>query len=159
MSTELSLRDKIAVHASRLGPSGLSPYAPGTIGSAVAIALAPIFFMPLPMWLRIVVLAAIFCWGSIQITRAEQILGSKDPGEIVIDELVGQWITILPFATLSLWWMLLAFLLFRLFDITKPYPVKDSESWLSGGWGVMIDDVIAGFYAMVCIGVLRFIIL
>ncbi|MEZ0576193.1 phosphatidylglycerophosphatase A family protein [Halodesulfovibrio aestuarii] len=157
MITELSLRDKIAVHVSRLGPSGLSPCAPGTVGSAVAIALAPIFFMPLPMWIRIVVLAVLFCWGSIQITRAEQVLGSKDPGEIVLDELVGQWITILPFAALSFWWMVLAFCLFRFFDITKPFPVKDSEKWLENGWGVMIDDVLAGLYAMVCLGILRFL--
>lgn len=157
MITELSLRDKIAVHASRLGPSGLSPFAPGTVGSAVAIALAPIFFMPLPMWMRIVVIAALFCWGSMQITRAEEILGSKDPGEIVLDELVGQWITILPFAALSFWWMVLAFCLFRIFDIAKPFPIKDSEKWLESGWGVMIDDVIAGLYAMVCLGILQFL--
>lgn len=155
MTTEISLQDKIAVHASRLGPSGLSPYAPGTVGSAVAIILAPVFFMPLPIWLRVLVIAALFCWGSIQISRAEKILGSKDPGEIVLDELVGQWITILPFASLSFWWMLLAFALFRLFDITKPYPVKDSEKWLTGGWGVMIDDVLAGIYAMGCLGALH----
>ncbi|SIO38908.1 phosphatidylglycerophosphatase A family protein [Halodesulfovibrio marinisediminis] len=157
MMTELSLSDKIAVHASRLGPSGLSPFAPGTVGSAVAVLLAPIFFMPLPMWMRIAFIAVLFFWGSIQITRAEKILGSKDPGEIVLDELVGQWITILPFAALSFWWMVIAFFLFRVFDIAKPYPIRDSEKWLERGWGVMIDDVLAGLYAMVCLGVLRFL--
>lgn len=156
MITQLSTSDKIALHASRLGPFGLSPVAPGTAGSAAAVLLAPIFFMPLPMWLRIAAIAVIFCWGSIQITRAEEILESKDPGSIVLDELVGQWITFLPFAALSFWWMMIGFILFRIFDITKPYPVKDSEKWLEGGWGVMIDDVLAGLYAMVCLGVLRF---
>lgn len=157
MATQRSFSDSFAIHASRLGPAGLSPKAPGTVGSAVAIILAPLVFMPLPIWLRLAVLAVIFFWGSILISRAEKLLGLKDPGEIVLDELVGQWLTVLPFATLSFEWMALAFVLFRVFDISKPYPVKDSEKWLPGGWGVMVDDVMAGLYAMVCLGILQWI--
>lgn len=153
----LSISDTMAIHISRLGPAGLSPKAPGTVGSAVAALLAPLLFMPLPMWLRITFLVLIFCWGSMVITQAEKALGSHDPGEIVLDELVGQWITFLPFVTLSFWWMVVGFILFRCFDIWKPYPVKDSEKWLHGGWGVMIDDVFAGFYAMASLGILRMI--
>lgn len=157
MAAQHSFSDSFAIHASRLGPAGLSPKAPGTVGSAVAIFVAPFIFMPLPIWLRLAVVVAIFFWGSMIITRAEKLLGLKDPGEIVLDELVGQWLTVLPFASLSVGWMFLAFVLFRVFDIAKPYPVRDSEKWLPEGWGVMIDDVMAGLYAMVCLGVLHWI--
>lgn len=157
MAAQRSFSDSFAIHASRLGPAGLSPKAPGTVGSAVAIILAPLVFMPLPIWLRLAVLAGIFFWGSLLISRAETLLGLKDPGEIVLDELVGQWLTVLPFASLSFEWMILAFVLFRVFDISKPYPVKDSEKWLPGGWGVMVDDVMAGLYALVCLGILQWI--
>ena len=157
MAAQRSFSDSFAIHASRLGPAGLSPKAPGTVGSAVAIILAPLIFMPLPIWLRLAVLVVVFFGGSILISRAETLLGLKDPGEIVLDELVGQWLTVLPFASLSFEWMALAFILFRVFDIAKPYPVKDSEKWLPGGWGVMVDDVMAGLYAMVSLGILHWI--
>ena len=149
------ISDTLAVHISRLGPMGLCPKAPGTAGSALAAVLAPLIFMPWPIWLRILLLVVIFCWGSLIISQAETSLGQHDPGEIVLDELVGQWVTFLPFASLSIVWLAVGFVLFRIFDIAKPYPVGASEKWLEGGWGVMIDDVFAGFYAMACLGILR----
>ena len=154
METGNTFCDKFAIHASRLWLAGLAPKAPGTAGSAVAAILAPFILMPLPIWLRIVLVAAIFFVGSHLITRAEKALGSHDPGEIVLDELVGQWVTFIPFTMVSPWWIVVGFFVFRFFDITKPFPVRDSEKWFDGGWSVMIDDVIAGFYAMASLGVL-----
>ena len=67
---------------------------------------------------------------------------------MVIDELLGLWIVLCPFAVAPWWLVGLAFVLFRLFDITKPWPVKASETWLPGGYGVMIDDAVAGLQAL-----------
>lgn len=140
--------DRLALAFSRVEPAGLSPWMPGTCGSAVAIVLAPFIFMPLALWLRLLVLVALFVTGGLAASRAEIILGQKDPGSVVIDEVLGQWLTLLPFAGLGWWEYLLAFGLFRLFDIWKPWPVRASEDWLPGGFGVMIDDAVAGAYAL-----------
>ena len=107
--------------------------------------------------MRIAILAAVFVLGALAATRAEALLGRKDPGCIVIDELVGQWIAMLclsAFSASSTWcdaaFLLVPFVFFRLFDIWKPWPVHASESWLPGGWGIMIDDVFAGLWALLC---------
>ena len=143
-----SFTDKAALCLSRLGVAGLSPYAPGTAGSALAALIAPFVFLPLPLWARLVLLALIFYIGSLAAGRAELLLGEKDPGQVVIDELMGLWIVLCPFAVAPWWLVGLAFVLFRLFDITKPWPVKASETWLPGGYGVMIDDAVAGLQAL-----------
>ena len=149
-----SLTDVSALHFCRVGPAGLSPVAPGTAGSAVAAVAAPWVFQPLPMWGRVAALIVIFAAGGLAASRVERLTGKKDPGQVVIDEVLGQWITYLPFAVLS-WWMLAAgFFLFRFFDIVKPWPVRASEKWLPGGFGVMIDDALAGVYAMACLAVM-----
>lgn len=141
-------KDTLILFYSRLGPAGLSPRAPGTCGSLVAILLAPFIFMPLPLAGRLLFLILVFWTGTLAATRAEKILNKNDPGEVVIDELLGQWITCLPFATLSLWGYGLAFILFRLFDITKPSPVKKAEA-LPAGLGIMTDDAVAGVLAAI----------
>ena len=81
--------DKLILAFCRLGFAGLSPIMPGTCGSALAAVLAPFLFIPLPFVARIVVLVLVFWIGGMAATRGEQILGYKDPGEIVIDELLG----------------------------------------------------------------------
>ncbi len=153
-----SFVDELCVQISRLGPCGCSPHAPGTVGSAAALVLSPLFFLPLSLGWRLVLLGVLFVVGSLVASRAERVLGKKDPGEIVVDELLGQWLTLLPFAHLSFGWLLAGFALFRVFDILKPYPVRNAETWLPGGWGVMIDDAIAGGYAMLCLALLRFVL-
>lgn len=149
-------KDKYLLAYARVGFAGKSPFAPGTCGSLVAIVLAPFIFMPLPVWLRVIVLLFVLVSGTIASSRAEAILQQKDPSEVVIDEVLGQWITCLPFASLGFWEYVAAFALFRLFDITKPWPVRKLES-IGGGLGIMIDDAAAGVYAMICMGVLRLI--
>jgi len=124
---------------------------PGTCGTLLAFLLAPLLFLPLPLHLRAVLLAVVFCAGALAAGRAEQILGKKDPGEIVIDELAGSWLTLLPFAEPGWVLGLAAFVLFRFFDMVKPWPVRASEHWLPGGWGIMIDDIVAGALTLVCL--------
>ena len=145
------ITDRLALNLATLGPAGRMPKAPGTWGSLVAALLAPIVFLPLPLWARIIVLAALFPLGSWAAGRAEHIVGRKDPGHVVVDELWGQWIAVLPLAAGQAFWIIPAFLFFRLFDIAKPWPVRASERWLRGGRGVMIDDGFAGLYAMLAV--------
>lgn len=147
-------KDTVLLEYSRVWLAGRSPYAPGTCGSLVAILLAPFLFMPLPLWGRILVLLFVLISGTIAAGRAETLLGKKDPSEVVIDEVLGQWITILPFASLGFIEYALAFALFRLFDITKPWPVKRLEA-IGGGLGIMIDDAAAGIYALLSFGIIR----
>lgn len=148
-------RDRLILFFCRVEPAGLSPVMPGTCGSLVAAVLAPFVFMPLPLYARVVVLVALFFAGSIASTRAAALLGKKDPGEVVIDEVLGQWMTYAPFASLSWQGLLAGFVLFRLFDMTKPWPVRASEDWMPGGYGIMVDDAVAAVYACLCLWLLR----
>ncbi len=133
----------------RLGIAGLSPIMPGTCGSFLAALLAPFLFLPLSFWGRVAVLAFVFWSGALAATRVEHLMGCKDPGSIVIDELVGVWIALLPFKQPGWVQIMAAFLLFRLFDIWKPWPVHASENWLPDGYGVMLDDAVAGLMALI----------
>jgi phosphatidylglycerophosphatase A len=151
----MSSLDRLALAFSRVEPFGLSPKAPGTCGSAAAIILAPFIFMPCPFIWRSFILLGLFVLGALAATRAERILQEKDPGSVVIDEVLGQWLVCLPFAALNWWEYLLAFILFRLFDIWKPWPVRASEDWLPDGFGVMLDDALAALYALGVLALLR----
>ena len=151
------MRDFLWLNYARVWPVGLSPIAPGTCSSLVAIVLAPVIFMPLPLWGRVLVLLFVLVTGAIASSRAEQILGKKDPAEAVIDEVFGQWIVLLPFAALALWEYVAAFVLFRFFDILKPWPISKLEE-IEGGLGVMIDDAAAGVAALLCLLLLRYLV-
>ena len=156
--TKLSLTDTILLNTATLWIAGRGPKAPGTWGSLVAMLLAPFAFFPLSMGYRGIVLGAVFVLGSIAASRAEIILGKKDPGSVVIDELLGLWTAYLFFPQLSPLLLFLGFVLFRIFDIAKPWPIRASETWLPGGWSVMLDDVIGGIYAAICLGLLTLVI-
>ena len=157
--------DNFILHFCRLGPAGLSPAAPGTAGSFLAALLAPFLFLPLSLPWRLVVLLVLFILGGFAASRAEVLLNRQDPGCVVIDELVGQWIAMLclgGFSSASGWkdavFLLVPFLFFRIFDILKPWPVHASESWLPAGWGIMIDDVLAGIWALLCVSMVMVIV-
>lgn len=150
--------DKVLLFYCRIGFAGLSPKAPGTAGSALACLLAPLCYLPLPLAGRVALLAIIFVTGSLAATRVERMLGQKDPGQVVIDELLGVWLTLLPIAEPSCWEIAGAFVFFRIFDITKPGPVKASENWLPDGWGVMLDDAVAAITAMLCLMTCRWVV-
>jgi phosphatidylglycerophosphatase A len=129
--------------ATALG-SGYFPIAPGTVGSAVGLAL----FWPLH-WMsglgQMVAVVALFAAGVVASTRVAHGIGIEDPGIVVVDEVVGMWTSLLflPFTPAT---ALAGFLLFRILDVFKPYPARQLES-LPGGWGIMSDDVMAGIYA------------
>ncbi len=148
--------DCFCLFFARLGFAGKSPVMPGTSGSLLAILLAPWIFMPQSFEWRLVTLFLVFIAGTYFCYKAEELLCAKDPQQVVIDELWGQWIVCLPFMELSLAGYVAAFLLFRLFDITKPWPVKYLERF-SGGFGVMLDDGMAGIYAMLVLAGLHWL--
>ena len=148
MPAHLSLVDRLCLHVARLWIVGRAPVMPGTCSSVVALLLAPFLFLPLDFAGRCALLGALFLFGSLILNRAERILGVQDPPELCIDEVLGMWLVLAPFDEPSLGLMLTAFVLFRIFDIAKPWPVNASEHWLPGGFGIMLDDVVAGFLAM-----------
>jgi phosphatidylglycerophosphatase A len=124
--------------------SGYSPVAPGTAGSLVGLLLFwPL--APLAWWLQATAIAVLLVVGTAAAGRVAEITGKKDPGLVVVDEVVGQWITIaaLPLTPFAL---LLGFVLFRVMDVVKPWPARQLEA-LPGGLGIMADDVAAGVYA------------
>jgi len=126
--------------------SGLTPKAQGTFGSLAALLPWLVLRdLPLLAWLAIVVVAfAIGVWAC---DVSGRILGVADHRSIVWDEFVGQWIALLP-ALVAPWWaVVLGFLLFRLFDVWKPWPIGWFDRRVKGGLGVMLDDVIAGLFA------------
>lgn len=151
-------RDRLTLAFCRVEPAGLSPVMPGTCGSLVAALAAPFIFLPLSFPARAAVLAALFLAGAIASTRAAMLLGKEDPGEIVVDEVLGQWMTYAPFAALSWPELAAGFVLFRLFDMAKPWPVRASENWMPGGCGIMIDDAVAALYAIPCLWGIRMLL-
>ena len=142
-----TLSDRLALWTATLGPVGRFPLTPGTAGSAVAALAAPYLFLPLGPAGRVLALALVFAAGALAAGRAERLLGRKDPGPVVIDEVLGQWLALSPLATAEPWPMLAAFALFRVLDMTKPPPIRQSEHWLPGGYGIMLDDALAGALA------------
>jgi len=141
-------KDILASALATLGPIGHFPKAPGTWGSLAATVAAPWLFLPLPLAGRLAVLAGILAVGTWSASRAEIIFGKKDPGCVIIDELFGQWLALLFLADMPIWFLAVAFALFRVFDIFKPWPVKWAETAFPGGLGVMVDDGVAGLYAL-----------
>ena len=133
--------------------AGLSPRAPGTVGSLAALPFCYFWLLALPAWgvagLGLTLLF-IGVWAAKQAGKA---WGKVDHGAIVIDEVLGQLLALaLPFyvldaSAISLEFLLVGFLLFRLFDIAKPWPVSHFDNHWKSGWGVMLDDVAAGFLA------------
>ena len=124
--------------------SGYSPFAPGTAGSLVGLAL----FWPLQrldLGLQLIVVIAVFVLGVAVAGDVARRLGREDPGIVVVDEVVGMWISLLAIP-LSPGVALAGFLLFRVMDVVKPFPARRLED-LPAGWGIMADDVMAGIYA------------
>jgi phosphatidylglycerophosphatase A len=127
---------------------GYLPLMPGTFGSLVGVTI----FLLLP---RIAILIAIlfFTFAGIWAgTRTEKLSQRKDPGKIVVDEVAGQLIALFPllFAAWSIKMVIVSFILFRFFDIVKPYPANKLQE-LKGGMGVMFDDLVAGAYAAIIV--------
>ena len=126
--------------------SGLSPIAPGTMGTLVAIPFA-ILLRDLSVPVFWVVLFALFWLGVWLCGHVSKKLGVHDHGGIVWDELVGYWLTV-AFVPMQWSWLLAAFFVFRFFDIYKPWPIRQLDKNVPGGFGIMIDDILAAIYSM-----------
>jgi phosphatidylglycerophosphatase A len=131
--------------------AGYSPFAPGTAGSLVGVLL----FWPLAgfgwPW-QLLACLGVLVVGTPAATRVATLVGRKDPGLVVVDEVAGQLITLVGMP-LTLPVVLTGFVLFRIMDVVKPWPARALER-LPGGWGIMADDVAAGVYAQLALRVL-----
>lgn len=134
--------------------SGLAKKAPGTFGTLAAIP----FFLLLqnlswPIYLSWLLVT--FALGVLWCDRSSKALGVHDHGGIVWDEFVGFWITMFM-APAGWMWILIGFVLFRFFDILKPWPINWLDKKVHGGFGIMIDDVLAGIYALIVLQLIAF---
>ena len=153
VGTRPSAADRIALLIATAGGSGYSPIAPGTAGSAVAALV--LWLVPFSRGGLVIFLVVVVVAGTWAAHRAESLLGGKDPGAIVIDEVAGMTLSVLVFP-LTAPVLVAGFFLFRLFDVVKPPPAHGSQR-LGGGVGVMIDDLIAGVYALAVLGAARWL--
>lgn len=145
--------DYVALAISTWGV-GFLPVMPGTFGSLVGVA---VFLLLGTFPLQLVAVIAITWAGFWAATRTERILRLKDPGKVVVDEVAGQMVALLPLsASPSRSGIIISFVLFRLFDIFKPYPARRFER-LDSGLGIMADDLMAGFYAAIGTALVMFI--
>ncbi len=139
------LKDNIILFFATGTGLGYSPFASGTVGTLWGIPLA-LLVDKLGLYYGIALLF-IFLAFSVYISyKAIPLLGSGDPGAVVIDEIIGYGFAffLLPVTAINI---IMVFILFRIFDILKPFPANWAESNLPGGWGVVMDDVMAGVYA------------
>jgi len=128
-----------------VGFAGRSPMAPGTVGAFAALPVA-MLLADSHIATKIVVVIAVFALGTWASQTYAAATGKADPQEVVVDELAGCLLALI-FVPWSFGWALLAFVLFRFFDIVKPGPVRWAEKRLPGGWGIMGDDLVAGLFA------------
>jgi len=135
----------LAVFIASFGYVGYFPIAPGTAGSLAALALFAFIKWIGVTTIELTAIVAVFAIGVWAAHGTEAALGRKDPGIVVIDEVLGMLIT-LALLPLSLLGIALGFLLFRVLDVVKPYPAAQLEH-LHGGLGIMADDAVAGLYA------------
>jgi len=143
--THIALRTWSGFFALGFG-SGLAARAPGTAGTLAAIPLAiPLLWLPAvvfwPLWTVLAIAGVYWC------EKTGQRLGIADPGCIVWDEMIAIWLVLAMLPFHWTWW-LFGFVVFRFFDIFKPWPIRWLEHRVSGGLGVMVDDLLAAFYSL-----------
>ncbi|MHA2938634.1 phosphatidylglycerophosphatase A [Vibrio sp. RC27] len=135
--------------------SGLSPWIPGTMGTLAAV-VPYLALAHLPFWAYIVV-CIVGSWVGITICqKTSDDMGVHDHGSIVWDEFIGLWITMLIVPIYGLnpyeWqWLIAGFILFRFFDMLKPWPISWLDKRVHGGFGIMIDDIVAGIISAICL--------
>lgn len=136
---------RLAVFIATAGYTGYFPFAPGTVGSAVGLVVYLLAWWAQSPLVEVALIVALFGAGVWAGTTAERYFGGVDPGPIVLDEVVGMLIT-LAFIPVGLSGAIAGFVLFRIFDVIKPFPANRLEA-LHGGLGVMADDAMAAVYA------------
>jgi phosphatidylglycerophosphatase A len=137
--------------------SGAAPVAPGTFGTLAAVALY-LLLPTMPVMVYCLFLLLTFALGVWLCERTARDIGVHDHGGIVWDEFVGYWLTML-LAPPGWFWIVLGFVLFRFFDIVKPWPIRWLDANVEGGFGIMIDDVLAAVMALICMQLLAVVIL
>jgi phosphatidylglycerophosphatase A len=144
-----NLRNPIHLLAFGLG-SGCAPKAPGTFGTLAAIPFWWLFLQDVPLIPYLCVVIAGFAFGVYLCEQTSKDLGVHDHGGMVWDEWIGLWITYIALPG-GIEWIIIGFALFRFFDILKPWPIKWLDEKVHGGFGIMIDDVLAGIFALACL--------
>jgi phosphatidylglycerophosphatase A len=134
--------------------AGLAPRAPGTAGSVVGIVIAW-WLLPLPFPVRAAIVLVAIAAGIWVCGESARRLNAHDPPGIVFDEVVAVLAAALVMAERSLPAFFLLFVLFRIFDIAKPWPIRDVDHRLGGGLGIMLDDLIAALYAAIGLAAIR----
>ena len=133
--------------------SGTSPIIPGTMGSLAAIPIYLLLIQCSLLWYTLIVIAA-FALGCLLCERVSRDLRIHDHSGIVFDEWVGMWITL--WMVPATWdWIAAAFILFRIFDVIKPWPIRWVDQQVTNGVGIMLDDVLAAVYANVILQVVH----
>jgi phosphatidylglycerophosphatase A len=136
--------------------SGAAPKAPGTFGTAMG-ALIYLLLPPMSLLIYAGLLVVTFVFGVWICGKTSADLKVHDHGGIVWDEFVGYWITM--FMAPAGWlWIVVGFVLFRIFDIAKPWPIKWADEKVDGGLGIMLDDVLAGILAALCLQAIVFVL-
>jgi phosphatidylglycerophosphatase A len=148
-----TLRDPVHFVAFGFG-AGLVPRAPGTAGSIVGIAAAW-WLLELPLVARALIVLAVIAFGIWICGESARRLARHDDQRIVFDEIAGVLLTSFAVAEKSVVAIALVFVFFRIFDILKPWPIRDVDHSLHGGLGIMLDDLIAALYAAACVATIR----
>ncbi len=151
--------NKLALTLATWFGCGYAPKGPGTAGSLGGIVVAVLLahLAGLAPWHLLILAAAVTPVGIWAASRTALIRNTKDPQIVVIDEVLGQWIALAAVAPMNPFHLAAAFVLFRLFDIFKPWPVRRLEA-LPGGVGIIADDLMAGVYAAAVLALFRFMV-
>lgn len=147
---------KLAVLVSTVGPVGYCPVASGTAGTIAALPIAYLFCM-LSWWWQVLILLILFVVLSVFADYSERHFNSKDPREVVSDEVLGYLVSVF-YLSPTAFNLVTTFILFRIYDIVKPYPIRYADRNIPGGWGIVADDVIAGLFTrltILIIGLIR----
>ena len=140
---------RLAVFLATVAYCGYFPFAPGTVGSAAGLIVYLLVWWTRSPVVEVGLIVATFAVGTWAATHAERYFGAVDPGPVVIDEVLGMLVT-LAFIPVGVSGAIAGFVLFRVFDVIKPYPANRLEK-LHGGFGIMADDFAAGVYANLCL--------
>ena len=142
---------------------GKIKYAPGTIASLTTCLIFLLLINVLDLLFLFFFTLIIFCYSIIAINNSYKNFGTDDPQEIVVDEFVGQMLPLLSihiYETLYLvpkiYYCIAAFVLFRIFDIWKPFPISYVDNNIHGAWGIVLDDILAGIYTIIILAITFF---
>ena len=147
---------RLAVLLATVGYCGYFPIAPGTVGSAAGLAVYLLVWWTQSPLLEVALIALTFAAGTWAATHAERFFGGIDPGPVVIDEVLGMLVT-LAFIPVGWSGALAGFVIFRVFDVIKPFPADRLEKF-HGGFGIMADDAMAGIYANLTLRLLMWLL-